>query len=607
LEQWEGNLLKISKKIQKRFFRVTNHFLSYYVSKSKAYESPVRNLRGTYDIKKLKKKGGILISNVTVKSKYEKPDDNSVTLSLKFVDGTMRNLQGTTSEIRKLYDVLIKRQKWFEDVKDVGESNSKWQAQIETAAREHYTKKTQEDREKYDVVTREHLDVMKRDLETAVADLRKKHEIEKMSVSKEHEEARRRHEKNAPSVDDTMRIHSEMFRHESVCRKIKQDLNRHEWNVQERLDKQGDLKTRLDESRSMNDEKIRNQYRIASDARLAYLGVVVEEMNESNRVSKEEFEDMKKRHLARLERLETSSNEVVSFARSDLVAAKIIIESSHSKRLQDKQAKYNSELENLETAIESESMFLKSMQLRERYEHDLYVNERRNLKSKISNAKFKVRAKRDHAVLDLKRVKSKLNRVVNENEATRKDISELESDMRENTGRLNEMLNLRARNLNLLETSYESRAREVVLENEACSKEWTDQNKTDLETLKLKLKEQRRIAIEHMQTARNAWVRLSRGEDIMIPSKKKDTPPSSSSRFSSISLRANRVAEVMKSQGSRREIVISNLRRALRDRAVDLEMALGILGDVHFDDSNVKSSFDRALRSIDRLLGGREE
>ena len=67
LEQWEGDLLKISSSIQKRFFRVTNHFLSYYASKSKAYESPIRNLRGTYDIKLLLKKGGIHISDVTVR------------------------------------------------------------------------------------------------------------------------------------------------------------------------------------------------------------------------------------------------------------------------------------------------------------------------------------------------------------------------------------------------------------------------------------------------------------------------------------------------------------------------------------------------------------
>ena len=55
---------------------------------------------------------------------------------------------------------------------------------------------------------------------------------------------------------------------------------------------------------------------------------------------------------------------------------------------------------------------------------------------------------------------------------------------------------------------------------------------------------------------------------------------------------------------------MSNLRRALRDRAVDLEMALSIICDSLknrsklFGDDDVTMSFDRALRSIDRLLGG---
>ena len=52
----------------------------------------------------------------------------------------------------------------------------------------------------------------------------------------------------------------------------------------------------------------------------------------------------------------------------------------------------------------------------------------------------------------------------------------------------------------------------------------------------------------------------------------------SNARFSNITLRAMRVAGVMKAK-VKRDIVVSNLRRALRDRAVDLEMALGMVCD----------------------------
>ena len=144
------------------------------------------------------------------------------------------------------------------------------------------------------------------------------------------------------------------------------------------------------------------------------------------------------------------------------------------------------------------------------------------------------------------------------------------------------MLKLKANDLNALEMNYESRAREIVLENESLSKEWIANHKSDIESLKCMLNEQRKIAIEHMQNAKAKWVRLSRGEYVegesVVESVDNDDEKSNA-RFSNIALRAMRVAEVMKAKGQRREIVVSNLRRALRDRAVDLEMALGMVCD----------------------------
>lgn len=273
--------------------------------------------------------------------------------------------------------------------------------------------------------------------------------------------------------------------------------------------------------------------------------------------------------------------------------------------------KFESELNILEESIMSESTLLKSMRLQERYEHDRYVEEKRLLKSKISNAKFKIRAKRDRALQDLKRVKSKLNRFVKGSQVLRGDVSGLEDKARENEEHLNEMLKLKANDLNVLEMNYESRAREIVLENESLSKEWIANHKSDIESLKCMLNEQRKIAIEHMQNAKAKWVRLSRGEYVegesVVESVDNDDEKSNA-RFSNITLRAIRVAEVMKAKGQRREIVVSNLRRALRDRAVDLEMALGMVCDWYenktklFGDDVTETSFDRALRSIDRLL-----
>ena len=80
----------------------------------------------------------------------------------------------------------------------------------------------------------------------------------------------------------------------------------------------------------------------------------------------------------------------------------------------------------------SESTLLKSMRLQERYEHDRYVEEKRLLKSKISNAKFKIRAKRDVEPLqDLKRVKSKLNRFVKGSRVLRETCLDLRTKPRE--------------------------------------------------------------------------------------------------------------------------------------------------------------------------------
>ena len=268
----------------------------------------------------------------------------------------------------------------------------------------------------------------------------------------------------------------------------------------------------------------------------------------------------------------------------------------------------------LEESIQSESTLLKSMKLRERYEHDRYVEEKRVLKSKISNAKFKVRAKRDRGLQDLKHIKFKLNSFAKDNRVLREDVSRLEDNARESTERLKEMLNLKAEQLNTLKMNYESRSREVVLENESLSKEWISNHTNDLNDLKFKLNEQRKIAIEHMQSAKDKWVRLSRGEDLSCIQRRgpmgDEEYKTCMSRFSNISLRAMRVAEVIKSEGHRRELIVSNLRRALRDRAVDLEMALSIICDSLknrsklFGDDDVTMSFDRALRSIDRLLGG---
>ena len=337
LEQWEGDLLKISSSIQKRFFRVTNHFLSYYASKSKAYESPIRNLRGTYDIKLLLKKGGIHISDVTVPVKKKVGDGNKyLTLSLKFVDGTMRNLQGTSTEIQKLYSVLRERQKWFEDVKDLGESNRKWQSEIQTAARKHYDNRIKEDRQKYDELLSTHVDTMRRDHENTVAELKKMHEMRLQSVKKEHELARRHHDRNAPTVDETMRLHTKCFRHESVCRKLKRDLEKYRYDMEDRALELKALRARLEEIQSSRREKIRTQRLEASHSRAVYISRVVEEMEDLNRHYEEEFEDMGKNHDMRLEGVELSSNKFESHAKSDLVAAKMVIDYKNSEDLMEK-------------------------------------------------------------------------------------------------------------------------------------------------------------------------------------------------------------------------------------------------------------------------------
>ena len=337
LEQWEGDLLKISSSIQKRFFRVTNHFLSYYASKSKAYESPIRNLRGTYDIKLLLRKGGLHISNVTVpvKKKRDEEEVKYSTISMKFVDGTMRHLQGTSPEIRKLYNVLKERQKWFEDVNDLGESNLKWQSEIQTAARKHYEKRIDEDRQRCDEALSVHLDTMRHDHENALVELKKIHETRLQSVRREHEEVRRRHDHNAPSVDETMKMHTTCFQHEAYCRKLKLDMEKHKFDIDEKSLELEALRTRLEALRSSRMEEIRKRHLEVSKSRSAYMSCVVKEMNDSNRQYEEESQDLGNRHHTRLEAIEVSANNVASHANSDLVAAKIVIESSHAKRIRE--------------------------------------------------------------------------------------------------------------------------------------------------------------------------------------------------------------------------------------------------------------------------------
>ena len=559
-------------------------------------------------------------------------DENKYsTISLKFVDGTMRHLQGTSSEIQKLYNVLRERQKWFADVKDLGESNRKWQSEIQTAARKHYDDRIKEDQQKYDELLSTHIDTMRRDHENTVAELKKMHEMRLQSIRQEHELARRHHDRNTPSVDETMRMHTACFRHESVCRKLKRDLEKYRADIEDRALEFKALRARLEEIECSTREKIRNQHLEASHSRASYTSRVVDEMDNLNRHYEEEFEDMGKNHHMRLEGVELSVSKFTSHAKSDLVAMKMVIENKNSEDLMEKRmccldsyvslmsltqkihtytqgTNFESELNILKESIMSESTLLKSMKLRERYEHDRYVEEKRLLKSKISNAKFKIRAKRDRALHDLKHVKFKLNRFVKDSRVLRKDVSGLEDKARENQEHLNEMLKLKANDLNTLETNYESRAREVVLENESLSKEWIANNKSDVESLKCMLNEQRRIAIEHLQNVKAKWVRLSQGEEDLSHHVEGESVENenSNSRFSNITLRAMRVAEVMKSKGQRRDIVVSNLRRALRDRAVDLEMALGMVCDWYENktklDDLTESSFDRALRSIDRLL-----
>ena len=120
------NLLKISSSIQKRFFRVTNHFFPTMLPSQKAYENcsklersvkyktPIEERRDTHlrchrtGKEKSRRWKQVLDIIFEIRGRYDAKSS------------------GYIVEVQKLYSVLRERQKWFEDVKDLGESNRKW-------------------------------------------------------------------------------------------------------------------------------------------------------------------------------------------------------------------------------------------------------------------------------------------------------------------------------------------------------------------------------------------------------------------------------------------------------------------------------------------------
>ena len=221
-------------------------------------------------------------------------------------------------------------------MKDLGESNRKWQSEIQTAARKHYDNRIKEDRQKYDELLSTHVDTMRRDHENTVAELKKMHEMRLQSVKKEHELARRHHDRNAPTVDETMRLHTACFRHESVCRKLKRDLEKYRYDMEDRALELKALRARLEEIQSSRREKIQDStsrgFAFQSDVHISCCrgnGGFESSLRGGIR-------GYGKNHHMRLEGVELSANKFKSHAKSDLVAAKMVIDYKNSEDLMEK-------------------------------------------------------------------------------------------------------------------------------------------------------------------------------------------------------------------------------------------------------------------------------
>ena len=135
--QWDGYMEKQGAMIgggRRRYFILVNSFITYYADLAAFQKEPLKNLRGSYNIRLLDKRKPINMNK------------NRTELVLNFVDGTRKSLR-SVEDARKLEALsrnIMERLAWFADVKTYDQSREKWHNYLKIQQRDRFVKQKRE-------------------------------------------------------------------------------------------------------------------------------------------------------------------------------------------------------------------------------------------------------------------------------------------------------------------------------------------------------------------------------------------------------------------------------------------------------------------------------
>jgi hypothetical protein len=135
--QWDGYLEKQGATMgggRRRYFVLVNSFITYYVDAAAFQKEPLKNVRGSYNIRLLDKMKPFSMN----KDKTE--------IELNFNDGVKKKLR-TKEGARKLMNLsrnIMERLTWFANVDTYQESRKKWHDYLKMQHRDEFVKKKRE-------------------------------------------------------------------------------------------------------------------------------------------------------------------------------------------------------------------------------------------------------------------------------------------------------------------------------------------------------------------------------------------------------------------------------------------------------------------------------
>ena len=134
--QWDGYMEKKGTLGggRRRYFILVNSFITYYADLAAFQKEPLKNLRGSYNIRLLDKMKPINMNK------------NRTEIILHFEDGTMKSLRSVEGarKLEALSRNIMERLAWFADVKTYDQSREKWHNYLKIQQRDKFVKQKRE-------------------------------------------------------------------------------------------------------------------------------------------------------------------------------------------------------------------------------------------------------------------------------------------------------------------------------------------------------------------------------------------------------------------------------------------------------------------------------